>query len=66
MLTGAEQYKKVPFDMFCPSLVKKKEIPRRICKKCGDYFPSVAALKRHSVVHRIVMQEAEASTDEVY
>ena len=65
-LIGTEMYKKVPFDIFCPSLVKKKEILRRICKKCGDYFPSVAALNRHSVIHRNIIQETEDSNDEVY
>ena len=66
-LTGSELYKKLPFDTFCPSLVKKKELTKRICKKCADYFPSVAALNRHSVVHRAVIQEEdEFNIEEVY
>ena len=41
----------MPFDAFCPSLVKKGCLAKRLCKKCGLYFPSIAGKNRHNVIH---------------
>ena len=51
MPTGAEEFIFLPFDHYCPSLVKKACIPNRICRHCGMYFPSIAAMGRHAVSH---------------
>ena len=31
--------------MYCPTI--QKDLAKRICKDCGTYFPSHAAVKRH-------------------
>ena len=31
--------------MYCPSF--KSKVKERVCKDCGIYYPSVAAVKRH-------------------
>ena len=31
--------------MYCPSV--KSKVKDRVCKDCGIYYPSVAAVKRH-------------------
>uniref|UniRef100_A0A914DIU2 C2H2-type domain-containing protein n=1 Tax=Acrobeloides nanus TaxID=290746 RepID=A0A914DIU2_9BILA len=35
----------MPFDFHCPSV--QKELVSRVCAKCGQYFPSKIALKKH-------------------
>ena len=40
--------------------MKKGVLPKRICKSCGQYFPSYAALKRHKVTHKNQPVEVEA------
>ena len=40
----------VPFDTYCESM--QKDIPDCVCSKCGLYWPSVAAKKRHSKAHK--------------
>ncbi|GFO40986.1 hypothetical protein PoB_006749100 [Plakobranchus ocellatus] len=54
------------FDYFCSSLVKKGCIGQRVCrgpKRCGKYFPSVAALKRHRALHGM-QEEMEVEEEE--
>ena len=41
----ADEYSHPPFDLFCPSMQPK--LSKCICKKCGHYWPSEAAKKRH-------------------
>ncbi|GFO45140.1 hypothetical protein PoB_007164500 [Plakobranchus ocellatus] len=41
----------MPFDAFCPWLVKKGTLARRCCSTCGQYFPSIAAKNRHQAAH---------------
>ncbi|GFO17255.1 RNA-directed DNA polymerase from mobile element jockey-like [Plakobranchus ocellatus] len=41
----------MPFDAFCPSLVKKGTLARRCCSTCGQYFPNIAAKNRHQAAH---------------
>lgn len=38
-------FKKIPYDIMCPSI--NKDLPRRICKKCGLYFASFSAMTAH-------------------
>ena len=33
------------YDLHCPSL--KAKVKNRVCKQCGIYYESIAALKRH-------------------
>ena len=47
---GGNSDHEVAFDMFCPS--KSGEVSKRTCLDCGIYHPSVAAMKRHMVIHR--------------
>ena len=56
----------LPYDTFCPSLVKKGVLHSRTCSEptCGQYFPSVAALKRHKICHQILVDE-EQTPDEI-
>jgi hypothetical protein len=42
----------MPFDWYCPSL--QKEIEKRICKTCKNYFVSQKSLQKHQVIHRSV------------
>ena len=55
----------VPYDLFCPKV--SNEITRRVCKTCGIYFPSAAAMKRHasSLKGRHHERNDQASTDEI-
>lgn len=46
----AEQYTQVPFDLYCPSMTHS--LSKGICAKCGQYWPSGAAMKRHAKCHR--------------
>ena len=39
-----------PFDLYCPSV--QKNLEKCICETCGHYWPSQAAKKRHSIIHR--------------
>ena len=41
----------MPFDVFCPWLVKKGTLARRCCGTCGKYFPIVAAKNQHLAAH---------------
>jgi len=43
------EFKQIPFDYFCPSI--RDQLSKRICQKCGSYFPSQVAVKRHMIVH---------------
>ena len=45
----AEQYERVPFDLYCPSMNGK--LDRGIFPTCYHYWPSEAAMKRHKVCH---------------
>ena len=38
------KYDELPYDYYCPSVNK---IDARICKGCGIYYPSAAAVNRH-------------------
>ena len=38
-------YAEIPYDMYRTSV--QKDIAKRICKDCGTYFLSHAAVKRH-------------------
>ena len=52
---------------FCPSLVKKDCIRKRVCKGkggCGKNFPSVAALKSHTRIHKEEDKEKEDNEEE--
>ena len=42
----------MPFDMYCPSVLSN--LDKRICHRCGQYFPSQAAKRNHSRIHRHV------------
>ena len=42
--------KHFPFDSYCPSMEEK--LMKGVCKMCGHYWPSEAAMKRHKVIHR--------------
>ena len=49
----ASKFEVVAFDIYCPSM--KEKIQKEICTKCNKYWPSKAAMKRHSRCHsRIV------------
>ncbi|CAF1269054.1 unnamed protein product, partial [Didymodactylos carnosus] len=39
----------IPFDYYCSSV--QQDIERRICKHCDLYFPSIAAVNRHKIIH---------------
>jgi hypothetical protein len=41
----------IPYDYYCPS-INAETISSRTCPDCQIYFPSVAALNRHSPTHR--------------
>ena len=61
---AAGSYKKSPFDLYCPSIQEK--LKKGICPKCGHYWPSAAAMKRHSKCHKEPGQVAESEvTDEI-
>ncbi|ESO02842.1 hypothetical protein HELRODRAFT_174271 [Helobdella robusta] len=47
-LEPCHNYPSLPFDLNCPSLAGK--IHKRMCF-CGKYFPSLANMKGHKVVH---------------
>ena len=53
----------MPFDAFCPSLVKKETLARRCCGTCGKYFQSVAAQNRHQAAHVSVPHDDTESQD---
>ena len=44
-LIPATEFDPLLYDMYCLSV--KFEIKKRVCKKCGMYYPSIAAVKRH-------------------
>ena len=46
-LIPQNRYKNISYDMYCPSV--KSKMKDRVCKDCGIYYPSVAAVKRHRV-----------------
>ena len=57
----------MPFDMYCPSVLSN--LDKRICHRCGQYFPSQAAKRNHSQIHTHVSaatvddaKDVEAST----
>ena len=52
---SALHYKVIPFDIYCPSMIGK--IEQGICKTCGIYWPSKAAMLRHAVCHKNLPQE---------
>ena len=54
-------YAIVPFDMYCPSLDGKLE--KGICKKCGEYWPSQAAMMRHRKCHHKRGKTTESDSD---
>jgi hypothetical protein len=61
----AKNYKNLPFDLYCPSLLQGKLQPR-ICKICGMYFPSAKAEKMHSSkVHVEKRNSSNARTSQV-
>ena len=45
----ASKYDASPFDLYCPSMVDK--LRKGICPQCKSYWPSQAAMKRHSRCH---------------
>ena len=49
----------MPHDGYCPSVLKNLE--RRVCPQCGNYYPSIAALKRH---HRGAACAYDSNDDE--
>jgi hypothetical protein len=49
-LQPTTDFKLFPFDYYCPSV--RDQLAKRICKKCGLYFPSQAAVKRHAPLHK--------------
>ena len=51
----------VPFDMYCPSLDGK--LGKGICKKCGAYWSSQAAMIRHRKCHRKTTVVVESNFD---
>ena len=44
-LVPPTKYDFLPYDFYCPSL--NKNIESRVCKGCGIYYPSKAAVDRH-------------------
>ena len=46
----AEAFKRCPFDLYCPSMQNK--LKKCVCKQCGSYWPSEAAMKRHAKCHK--------------
>jgi hypothetical protein len=46
----AGNFVKPPFDLYCPSMVTK--IDKCICEQCGQYWPCMAAVKRHAICHK--------------
>ena len=58
-------YTTVPFDLYCPSL--KEMLDKGICDKCGKYWPSEAAMKRHKKAHnKRTEQPIEDDNEERY
>ena len=54
-------YAIVPFDMYCLSL--DGSFAKGICKKCGAYWPSQAAMIRHRKSHRKTTVVVESNFD---
>ena len=46
----ASKYGIAPFDLYCPSMVDK--LKKGICRQCGSYWPSQAAMLRHAKCHK--------------
>lgn len=56
----ASDFQVLPFDYYCSSV--QDQLARRICKKCGLYFPSQVALKNHGVIHgMLAAQDIDAA-----
>ena len=49
-LEPTHKFQRMPFDMYCPSV--SNQLDKRICHQCGQYFPSQAANRSRSGVHR--------------
>ena len=47
-LVPNNKYSALSYDSYCPSV--KMKVTKRSCKKCDNYYPSIAALKRHHKV----------------
>ena len=52
-----------PFDLYCPSMVTK--IDKCICEQCGQYWPCMAAVKRHAICHKFEKKSQEPIPMEV-
>ena len=60
----ANQFLKVPFDLYCPSM--KDTLENGICETCGSYWPSKAAKDRHKKCHRMSDDiDSEDESDEI-
>ena len=46
----AKNFDRPPFDLYCPSMTEK--LSECICDKCGAYWPSKAAVRRHATFHK--------------
>lgn len=44
-LVPTTKYDVIPYDLYCPSI--NKNIANQVCKGCGIYYPSKAAVDRH-------------------
>ena len=58
-LVPESKYEVLPYDTYCPSL--KSKVDSRVCKKCGIYYPSIAAMKRH---HKAEQSKSDKEIDE--
>ncbi|KAK3773168.1 hypothetical protein RRG08_013755 [Elysia crispata] len=57
----------MPFNAFCPSLVKKGTLAKKCCSTCGQYFPSIAAKNCHQAAHsaaEVVPAQEDQDVDE--
>ena len=60
----ANQFLKVPFDLYCPSM--KDTLENGICETCGSYWPSKAAKDRHKKCLRMSDDiDSEDESDEI-
>lgn len=53
----------MPFDFYCPSVIA--DLEKRVCIQCGLYFPSQAAKRNHSRVHRLAAVSTQSENADV-
>ena len=56
-------FKLIPFDIYCPSMFDS--IDQGVCKTCGVYWPSKAAMLRHAVCHKNNIPTGQAVEDDI-